>query len=798
MKLRQLIKPLLLATPIWLASQGVAYAGSWKVNLQDADIHAFINEVANITKSNFVPDPRINGRVTVISNRPMNEEEIYQLFLSVMQVNGIVAIEKNGIVELKPDNFGKQSGLPVDLNGKARGEDMVTRLVYLHNMQASEVLSAIRPLMPQSAHAATVPSVNALVLSDRANNLNELMVLVRSLDSAGDTNIATIPLRHTDADRMMELISKLIATGDGQAGQTGQVKVIADTSSDRLLVSGSPDKIAKIRSMVTQIDTIPNKRLSGMKVFALNYANAPHVANILRALLTGSSINSSEQKSSLSKASLSNSKKKTDASANNTQSVSTTSSATPTSSVKSGSGTTDKYGHHFSIIADETKNAIYVNASGQTMAEIEDFIKKIDTAEVQVLIQAAIIEISGDDVQQLGVQWALGNNNSGYGFVNFDNVGVSATGLASAVLAKKAGLGSGISSAARTIAGALLGLGSSKKSSNGTSQFYGAILQAIDKTTSANLLSSPSITTLNHKQASLLVGQNVPFVTGSYTSGSSGGSNPFQTVERQDVGIQLNVIPHVGSDGMVKLDVSQEVSSVVKSNTTNIKGLVTNKSFINTTVMAKNGQTIALGGLMRENNSKNRQKVPALGDVPVLGRLFRSDGKSTRKSNLIIFLQPTIIRNGGVIPSVTQVDGDKMKVMQLSIDKNGTIKQVPLYNNQNSNQDWYRKEVKLDSNTSLMSLNPLHSEDPTYIFPKEVTFDYSSLLPKKRVFNKQRNFVNHTQEPMPVAIPIEDNTGVGMQPSSNSTEIRKKLKNNNQSINKNDENKSINIHQFDF
>ncbi len=789
MKLHQLIRPLLLATPIWLASQGLAYAGSWKVNLQDADIHAFINEVANITGNNFVPDPRINGKVTVMSNRPMNEEEIYQLFLSVMQVNGIVAIEKNGIIELKPDNFGKQSGLPVDLYGKTTGEDMITRLVYLQNTQASEVLSAIRPLMPQSAHAAAVPSVNALVLSDRANSLNELMVLVNSLDTAGDTSVATIPLRHTDAERMMELISKLISAGDGQAGIASQVKVIADTTSDRLLVSGSPDKIAKIRNMVSRIDTIPNKRLSGMKVFSLNYADASHVANILRALLTGSSINSSEQQSSLSKASLSNNKKNSDSSANN-GSTASTSSVKSTTSVKGGSSSTDKYGHHFSIIADQTKNAIYVNASGQTMAEIEDFITKIDTAEVQVLIQAAIIEISGDDVQQLGIQWALGNNNSGYGFVNFDNVGASATDLASAVLAKKAGLGSSISSAARTIAGALLGIGDSKKSKNGNTQFYGAILQAIDKTTSANLLSSPSITTLNHKQASLLVGQNVPFVTGSYTSGSSGGSNPFQTVERQDVGIQLNVIPHVGSDGMVKLDVSQEVSSVVKSNTSNINGLVTNKSFINTTVMAKNGQTIALGGLMRENSSKNQQKIPALGDVPLLGRLFRSDGKSTRKSNLIIFLQPTIIRNGGVIPSITEVKGDKIKVMQLSIDKNGTIKQVPL----TSNKGWYAEKVNLDNNQNLMSLNPVTSKEIMPNLPKTLVNTSQKVVLTNNTLTNANDKNLKIKKTQTIIKPKKDTV---TKEKTTSEQIREQLK-DNQPINDNNEYKSINIRKFKF
>ncbi len=694
------LKPLLLATPIWLACQGFAYAGSWKVNLQDADIHAFINEVATITDKNFVPDPRINGKVTVISNRAMDEEEIYQLFLSVMQVNGVVAIEKDGIVELKPDNLGKQSGLPVDLYADATGENMVTRVLYLNNTQATEILSAIRPLMPQSAHAAAVPSVNALVLSDRASNLNELSRLVQDLDVGANETLAIIPLRHTDAERMMELLSELAGVGSAQTQTGNRLKVLADTTSDRLLVTGSADKIAKIKTMVQRIDTIPNKRLSGMKVFQLNYSDASHVANILRALLTGSSINSAEAESNLSKASLGNASKPN---SNKSKSLNKASSSRSVSSGNSsGNGTTDKYGHHFSIIADETRNAIYVNASGQTMSEIEDFIKKIDTAEVQVLIQAAIIELSGDDVQQLGVQWALGSNNKGYGLINFDNVGVSATSLATSVLAQSP---KAISSAAGAIAGTLLGIGKSEKDGNGGSQFYGAILQAIDKTTSANLLSTPSITTLNHKEASILVGQNVPFVTGSYTSNANGGNNPFQTVERQDVGIQLNVIPHVGSDGMVKLDVSQEVSSVVKSDTSNITGLVTNKSFINTTVMAHDGQTVALGGLMRENNSKTRQKVPGIGDVPVLGRLFRSDDKSSQKSNLIIFLQPTVIRNGGAIPSITETQGDKIKTMQLTIDTDGTIKQIPL----TGDKGWYAEEVKLTNNQKLMPINPLTS-----------------------------------------------------------------------------------------
>ncbi|MGM8887805.1 type II secretion system secretin GspD, partial [Psychrobacter sp. 1U2] len=304
------------------------------------------------------------------------------------------------------------------------------------------------------------------------------------------------------------------------------------------------------------------------------------------------------------------------------------------------------------------------------MFEIETAVNQLDNRRAQVLIQAAIVEVSGDDAAQLGVQWALGNANSGYGVVNFNNVGASAASLAGAVLS---GGASGISSAAGSIAGALLGIGDSSTDSDGNTQFYGAILQALDSSTSANLLSMPSILTLDNEKASILVGQNVPFVTGSYTTSGNSSENPFQTIDRQDIGINLNVIPHIGDNGTVRLEVSQEVSSVVPGSVGNASGLITNKSLINTTILADDQQTIALGGLMRDNTTSNQQKVPGLGNVPIIGRLFRSDSDSTQKSNLIIFLQPTILRDGGAVASVTERKYNQMRVLQLVIDKNGTI-----------------------------------------------------------------------------------------------------------------------------
>ena len=656
--------------------------------------------MATITDQNFVLDPRINGNVTVISNKALSRDEIYQLFLSVMQVNGIAAIDSGTTVKLVPDNVAKQSGVAVDLRGDSVGEALATRVIYLTNTQAAEVLGVIRPLMPQSAHAAAVPGVNALVLSDRADSLNQLTALIRDLDSNVNDSLQVIPLRHVDAERMMELISALVASaGSGQAqGGNNQLKVIADTSSDRLLVKGSPEMIAKVQEMVNQLDTTPTRRLSGLRVFRLKYASAGHIADMLRGLLANQSINSAGATSTLEAASL-NDAGTTGASINGAASDSIGNSSTAVVPASSASGTsTGVGGRPFSIIADETQNAVIVNAAPELMFEIEDAVSQLDSRRAQVLIQAAIVEVSGDDATQLGVQWALGNANSGYGVVNFNNVGASATTLAAAALA---GTGTaGISAAASSIAGALIGIGDSRKDSQGNTEFYGAILQALDSSTSANLLSMPSILTLDNEKASILVGQNVPFVTGSFTTSGNNSNNPFQTIDRQDIGINLNVIPHIGDNGTVRLEVSQEVSSVVPGSTGNASGLITNKSLINTTILADDQQTIALGGLMRDNTTTRQQKVPGLGNVPFIGRLFRSDNDNTQKSNLIIFLQPTILRDGGAVASVTERKFNQMRVLQLVIDKNGTIKQLPL----SGTEGW---DGNVDADYELMPLNPL-------------------------------------------------------------------------------------------
>lgn len=654
-----------------------ALAQTWKINLQDADVKAFITEVADITGKNFVLDPRVNGKVTVISNRALTKDEVYELFLGVLNVNGIVAVPSGNTTKLVPDNVAKQKGISVDLRANATGEGLVTRVINLSNTKAAEILPVVRPLLPQFAHVAAVPSVNALVVSDRASSLNELENLIQALDGGINDRLEVIPLHHTPPESMLELISSLTGVaGTGNTAGNSRLKVIADTNNDRLLVKGDDKSIYHIRKLVRKLDVKPSRRLSGLKVFKLKYASAAHIAEMLRGLLNYESLNSTGAQSTLQATSALSGGSSTSSSSKASGNRANTNRSS-TSSTTTSAGTSRGISKpRFSIIADETQNAIVVNAPPGLMAEIKEAIETLDTRRAQVLIQAAIIEVSGDNVDQLGVQWAMGGPDSGIGLTNFGNTGASLTSLAAAAVSNNS---SAISSAASAINGALLGLGKVNRDSSGQARFYGAILQAIKTTSSANLLSMPSILTLDNEEANILVGQNVPFITGSVTTTAGGTANPFQTIERKDVGINLTVIPHIGDGGTIRLEVSQEVSAVVPT-ASNIQSsdIITNRRLIKTTVLADDQQTIALGGLMSDDSNNSSSKVPLLGDIPAVGHLFRTRQKQGTKRNLIVFLQPTILHDGKALSELSKRRYDNLRFLQLELDSSGNLRKSPL------------------------------------------------------------------------------------------------------------------------
>lgn len=669
---------LLAAAPLIATVSSSAYAQTWKINLRDADLTAFINEVADITGKNFAVDPRVRGNVTVISNKPLNKDEVYDLFLGVLNVNGVVAIPSGNTIKLVPDSNVKNSGIPYDSRNRVRGDQIVTRVIWLENTNPNDLIPALRPLMPQFAHMAAIAGTNALIVSDRAANIYQLENIIRNLDGTGQNDIEAITLQSSQAEEIITQLEAMSATGASKDFSGARIRIIADNRTNRILIKGDPQTRKRIRHMIEMLDVPSADRLGGLKVFRLKYASAKNLSEILQGLVTGQAVSSLNNSNNSSNSSnpinslIGNNQN----SGSNTSGSSGTSISTPAINLNGNSNSSNQNNitsfnqNGVSIIADNAQNSLVVKADPQLMREIESAIQQLDVRRQQVLIEAAIIEVSGKDADQLGVQWALGDINSGIGLINFTNAGSSLASLAAGYLTGgAAGLGSAIG------AGSSIALGKYKEGADGSRQLYGALIQALKENTASNLLSTPSIVTMDNEEAYIVVGQNVPFVTGSVTTNST-GINPYTTVERKDVGVTLKVIPHIGENGTVRLEIEQEVSNVQAS-----KGqaadLITNKRAIKTAVLAEHGQTVVLGGLVSDDVEFNRQGIPGLSSIPYLGRLFRSDTRSNTKRNLLVFIHPTIVGDANDVRRLSQQRYNQLYSLQLAMDKNGNFAKLP-------------------------------------------------------------------------------------------------------------------------
>jgi general secretion pathway protein D len=634
--MRAVLKPFATMSLLLALSVSAHAAKTWKINLKDAEISALVTEVAEITGKNFVVDPRVKGSITVISSKALTAAEVYELFLSVLGVNGFAAVQNGHTVKLVPDVNAKQFAVRIDEKGVARGEELVTRVITLDNTSAVELVPVLRPMMPQFAHLAAVQGANALVISDRANNIDVLSAIIRQLDVTDGDEVEMIPLKETRVDDVLAMLEGLTSVG-GMAGAKdskviSRVRIVADTRGNRLLLKGDADSRKRLRELIATLDTPSADRLGGVKVFRLKHAVAKQVAEVLKGLVAGEAGRSADGKG-------------------------TTTPGAATGGV--------------SLIADESLNALVVKADLALMKEVASVIEQLDQRRSQVLIQAAIVEVSGDDAAQLGVQWAGGDPTKGVGVINFSTAGSSLSSLAIAAAADDPTL-------ANIGNGATIGIGKQETNSNGDKTFYGALVQALATVSNANLLSTPSIMTLDNQEAKIVVGQNVPFITGSTTTSSSGTSNPFTTIERQDVGITLKVVPHIGEGGAVRLEVEQEVSAVVPSaEGINSADLITNKRSIKTTILADDAQTIVLGGLIQDDVKRSVSKVPLLGDIPLLGHLFRASSNSKIKRNLLVFLRPTLLKDSASTAALSQQHYDSIRSLQFGVSKSGKVSRLP-------------------------------------------------------------------------------------------------------------------------
>ncbi|EML4808516.1 type II secretion system secretin GspD [Acinetobacter baumannii] len=666
---------LLAAAPLIATVSSSAYAQTWKINLRDADLTAFINEVADITGKNFAVDPRVRGNVTVISNKPLNKDEVYDLFLGVLNVNGVVAIPSGNTIKLVPDSNVKNSGIPYDSRNRVRGDQIVTRVIWLENTNPNDLIPALRPLMPQFAHMAAIAGTNALIVSDRAANIYQLENIIRNLDGTGQNDIEAITLQSSQAEEIITQLEAMSATGASKDFSGARIRIIADNRTNRILIKGDPQTRKRIRHMIEMLDVPSADRLGGLKVFRLKYASAKNLSEILQGLVTGQAVSSSNNSNNSS-----NSSNPINSLIGNNQNSSSSGSSISTPSINlnnsangNQSSITSFSQGGVSIIADNAQNSLVVKADPQLMREIESAIQQLDVRRQQVLIEAAIIEVSGDDADQLGIQWALGDLSSGIGLLSFSNVGASLASIAAGYLSSgTAGAASAIAAGKNNGDGATFALGNFENSRKA----YGALIQALKTNTKSNLLSTPSIVTMDNEEAYIVVGQNVPFVTGSVSTGSSGTVNPYTTVERKDVGVTLKVIPHIGEGGTVRLEVEQEVSNV-QSSKGQAADLITNKRAIKTAVLAEHGQTVVLGGLVSDDVEFNRQGIPGLSSIPYLGRLFRSDTRSNTKRNLLVFIHPTIVGDANDVRRLSQQRYNQLYSLQLAMDKNGNFAKLP-------------------------------------------------------------------------------------------------------------------------
>jgi general secretion pathway protein D len=563
---------------------------NWKINLKNADIREFTTQVSAITGKSFIVDPRIKGNVTVISSTSMDSDAIYELFLSVLRVHGYAAVESGNVVKIVQQVLAKQSGNSLDFVAGAESEELVTRVIAAKNTPSVELVKILRPLIPQYGHIAGLDQPNAIIISDHASNINRLVEIVERIDVVEETTTRIVELKEAWVEDMVGLLEQLAPDliGKGAKGPN-KITIVASERTNSIVLKGEPLTLEKVVQLIADLDT-PANRAGTIQVVRLAHSDATELADILKNLVADSD---SDDKTG--------------------QNVKT------------------------SIQADAALNALVIRADPTTMSDLKSIIAQLDIRRLQVLIEAAIVEVTDTFERQLGTELAIADTGS-------SNIPVATTapsGILSSIIASLATNGG---TAPNLGTSPILALG--KEDANGIN--FAFVVQALASNDNANLLSTPSITTMDNEEAKIVVGQSVPFRTGSTTTGNNGTSNPFTTIQREDVGLTLQVTPHVHDGNLIRLQILQEVSEVdtrtLQIGSDGSSDIITNKRTIETTVLADDGEVVVLGGLIRDKYSEGESGVPGLKNIPVLGYLFKTKSKSVEKSNLMVFLRATVLK----------------------------------------------------------------------------------------------------------------------------------------------------------
>lgn len=623
----------------------VAYGAEYQPNFKDTEITEFINIVGKNLKRTIIVDPNVRGKISVRSYDLLNEEQYYQFFLNVLQVYDFAVVEMpNGILKVVRSKDAKSSNIPVVEGTRFDGDEMITRVMPVYNVPVRELAPILRQLNDQQGGGNVVshdPS-NVMMLTGRAAVVNRLVEIIERVDRAGDEEVEVIKLKYASASEMVRIIDSINnSAGKQAAGGKSTPRVVADDRTNSIIVSGDVKARQRLINLIQRMDQ-ELESSGNTRVIFLNYAKAEDLVKVLQGV-----------------------------------------SASIQSEGQAGQQTRRTSGNNrdVSIDSHEDSNSLVITAEPDMMRSLEDVIRQLDVRRAQVQVEAIIVEVFEGDGVTLGVQW-LSESGGGTQFTNgvipVGTLGVALREAEDRTVTRTTTSANGVPvQTNETIEGNLTPLAQLLGGANGLiagviENGWGAVVQAVSNDTNSNILATPHLTTMDNEEAFFIVGQEVPIITG--TSTGSNNSNPFQTVDRQEVGIKLKVTPQINEGDAVQLTIEQEVSSVSGATAVDIS---INKREIKTTVIVDDGGTIVLGGLIDEDVQESVSKVPLLGDIPFLGHLFKTTSTSKRKRNLMVFLRPTIVRDGVTMNEISHRKYNYIRAQQLNRQSQG----IPLMPN---------------------------------------------------------------------------------------------------------------------
>ena len=645
----------LLCTPNVYAQDPTQNAAA--LNFVGADIESVVKAIGHFTGNTFIIDPRVKGQINLVSEKPLTKDQAFKLLASSLRLQGYAVVTADGYTKVVPEADAKLQAGPTQ-NDSVRGDQIATQIYRLNYESANNIVTVLRPLISPNNTINANPGNNSIVITDYADNLKRLSKIIGALDMPANNELEIVPIKHAIASDIATLVSRLTDSNQPGAGDSGRMVLLADPRTNSILVKApSTARANLVKSIIDKLDQ-PTALPGNVHVVYLKNAEAVKLAQTLRSILSSDSSlpASGGASSSLSPAGAVNSALTaggpTGASGSTLQGGLSSSSSSNTQSSGAGGGF---------IQADAATNTLIITASESVYKNLRGVIDQLDARRAQVYVEALIVEVNPKNSQDFGIQWlaATGDKNSNYRVAGGTSFDANGNGLFNLAAKNSVTLGSALPTAGLTVGlfkqiGSQLGLG--------------ALARAMARDDSNNVLSIPTLLTLDNEEAKIVVGENVPFLTGSFSQAGTTGANPFQTIERKDVGIKLTIKPQISEGGTVKLSIYQEVSKVTAAGTS---GPTTSQRSISTNVLVDDGDIIALGGLIDNSSSGGVEKVPFLGDIPFLGNLFKYQTKSLEKKNLMVFIRPTVIRTAEQANKVSLDRYDYLKAQYIQSTENG-------------------------------------------------------------------------------------------------------------------------------